>query len=74
MEVHLKPDVQAKLVRIASERGSDAPVLIGELVEQFVEHDAWFVEEVNQGLAAADRGELVDHDDVRKLFNDRYPG
>jgi predicted transcriptional regulator len=25
-------------------------------------------------LAAADRGELVDHEEVRKLIDQRYPG
>jgi predicted transcriptional regulator len=38
-----------------------------------VNHDEWFLREVNKGLAAADRGELVDHSDVRKLIDERYP-
>ena len=28
------------------------------------EYDEWFLREVDKGLAAADRGELVDHADL----------
>jgi predicted transcriptional regulator len=38
-----------------------------------VNYDEWFLSEVNEGLAAADRGELVDHADVRKMIDQRYP-
>jgi predicted transcriptional regulator len=39
-----------------------------------VNYDEWFLREVDKGLAAADRGELVDHADVRKMIDERYPG
>jgi len=38
-----------------------------------VSYDEWFLREVQMGLAAADRGELIDHDEVRKLIDERYP-
>jgi len=36
--------------------------------------DEWFLREVDKGLAAADRGEFVDHSEVRKLIDERHPG
>jgi predicted transcriptional regulator len=45
-----------------------------EAVERLVNYDEWFLREVDKGLAAADRGELVDHADVRKMIDQRYPG
>jgi predicted transcriptional regulator len=36
--------------------------------------DEWFLGEVDRGLAAADRGELVDHEEVGKLIDSRYSG
>jgi predicted transcriptional regulator len=48
--------------------------LVVEAVERLVSYDEWFLREVQKGLAAADRGELVDHDEVRKLIDERYPG
>jgi predicted transcriptional regulator len=64
MEVHLNPDVQAKLARIAAERGSDAEMLAREAIERFVDYDEWFIREVEKGLASADRGDLLTHEEV----------
>jgi predicted transcriptional regulator len=72
MEVNLAPDLQAKLSRLAAERGSDTQALIQEAVERLVDYDEWFLREVETGLAAADRGELIEHEDVGKLIQARY--
>ncbi len=48
----LNPDLQAKLSRLAAERGSDAQALVQEAVERFVDCDEWFLQEVDKGLAA----------------------
>jgi predicted transcriptional regulator len=74
MEVMLNPDLQAKLNRLAADRGSDAQALVQEAVERFVDYDEWFLREVDNGIAAADRGDFIDHDDIGKLINGRYPG
>jgi predicted transcriptional regulator len=74
MEVNLSPDLRAKLSRLAAERGSDAQSLVQEAIERLVDYDEWFVREVEKGLAAADHGELLEHEDVGKLIKARYPG
>ncbi|MGB7942945.1 MAG: hypothetical protein WCF42_06475 [Terriglobales bacterium] len=74
MEVNIGPDLQAKLARLAAERGRDAQALVREAIEKLVDYDEWFLREVEEGLAAADRGELVDHEDVGKMIDRRYPG
>jgi predicted transcriptional regulator len=74
MEVRLKPDLQAKLTRLATQHGRDSEALVVEAVERMVNYDEWFLQEVEKGLAAADRGEFVEHEDVRKLIDRRYPG
>jgi len=74
MEVQLTPDLQAKLTRLAAESGRDTQALVQEAVERFVDYDEWFLREVDEGLAAADRGELVDHEEVGKLIDSRYSG
>jgi predicted transcriptional regulator len=72
--VRFKPDLQAKLTRLATEQGRDSEALVVEAVERTVNYDEWFLQEVEKGLAAADRGEFVEHEDVRKLIDRRYPG
>ncbi|HEY4904126.1 MAG TPA: hypothetical protein VIH89_11685 [Candidatus Sulfotelmatobacter sp.] len=74
MEVPLSPDLQEKIRRLAAQQGRASENLVIEAVERMVNYDEWFLREVEEGLAAADRGELVDHAEVRKLIDDRYPG
>ena len=74
MEVRLDPDLQAKLAQLASKQGRDTEELIADAVERMVNFDQWFMREVEKGISAADRGEMVDHSDVQKLIDRRYPG
>lgn len=46
MEVSLNPDVQAKLARLAAERGRDAEALAREAIERFVDYEEWIIKEV----------------------------
>ena len=58
---------------MAIEQGRAAETLVQEAVERLVNYDDWFLREVEKGLAAADRGEFVEHDDIRKMIDSRYP-
>jgi predicted transcriptional regulator len=72
MEVHLNPDLQAKLTRLAAEQGRDTEALAREAIERLVDYREWFLREVEKGLTAADRG--IDHVAVGRLIDSRYPG
>ena len=74
MEVNFSPELEAKLNDLAAQEGRDTQSLVQEAVERLINYDQWFIREVEKGLAAAERGEFVEHDDVRKLIDDRYPG
>jgi predicted transcriptional regulator len=71
MEIPLTPALQAKLSRLAMQQGRPTEALVVEAVERLVNYDEWFLREVQKGLAAADRGEFIDHSEVRKLINER---
>ena len=73
MEVQFTPEQQAKLSRMAAAQGRAAETLVQEAVERLLNYDDWFLREVEKGLAAADRGEFVEHDDIRKMIDSRYP-
>jgi predicted transcriptional regulator len=73
MDISLSPDLQAKLSRLAAEKGRAADALVIEAVERLVNYDEWFLREVEKGLAAAESGEFVDHAAVGKLIDERYP-
>jgi len=66
MEVRLNPDLQTKLVQLASQRGRDTEALVVEALGM-VNYDEWFIPEVEKEVAAADRGELIEHSDVMRI-------
>ena len=69
MEVALSPELQAKLARIAKERGTDPQILAREAIERLVEYDEWFVREVDKGLAQIDIGQTLSHEEVGARLN-----
>ncbi len=74
MEVRFTSDLQAKLAQLAAQQGRDSEAMVVEAVERLVNYDQWFVREVEKGIAAADSGDLVEREDVRKMIDSRYPG
>ena len=66
--------MQAKLAELASQQGRDTEELMVEAVKRMVNYDQRFMREVEKGKSAADRGELVDHDDLQKPIDRRFPG
>jgi hypothetical protein len=38
------------------------------------DYDEWFLQEVERGLVAADRGEFAEHAAVRKMIDEQYRG
>ncbi len=56
--------MQAKLTRIAAEQGRNTEALVQEAIARFVDYDEWFIREVEKGLASAERGDLLAHEEV----------
>ncbi|MFY9745769.1 MAG: hypothetical protein WAK25_05765, partial [Acidobacteriaceae bacterium] len=64
MEVILPADLEGKLSRLAAEQGRDRGSLVVEAVERMVDHDTWFIAEVEKGLADLERGEVLSHEEL----------
>ena len=64
MEVHLNPDLQTKLNRVAAENSSDPDGYVQQLVEHYLDYDVWFRQKVTDSLEQLDRGEFLTHDEV----------
>jgi RHH-type rel operon transcriptional repressor/antitoxin RelB len=77
MDVKLSAVLEAKLSRMASAAGRETAELVSEAVERYVECQEWFLREVENGIAQADRGELLEHNDVvarvEKRLRDKLP-
>jgi predicted transcriptional regulator len=64
MEVKLSRELQAKVDRAAAENKRGAEEYVQQLVEHYVDHDAWFRQQVTRGLEQLDRGEFLTHEEV----------
>jgi predicted transcriptional regulator len=71
MEISLTPEMQRRLNQIASQSGRGTEEVVQELVANYLEHDAWFRQEVEKGLASLDRGDAVSHDEVGRRMERR---
>lgn len=64
MEIHLNPDKEARFGEIATQRGLKTEQLAQMVLTRYLEDDQRFIEAVNAGLAAADRGDFVERGEV----------
>jgi predicted transcriptional regulator len=64
VELHLTAESEARLTRLASEKGSGPEQLVLEIVQAYLDHDQWFKYEVQKGLAQLDRGEFIQHEEL----------
>jgi predicted transcriptional regulator len=73
MEVHLTPEQEAELDKLATRKGRSANELAQEGIGFYLEHEVRFVEAVKLGLESLDRGEYVSHEEVGARINRLFP-
>jgi predicted transcriptional regulator len=64
MEVHFTPEQEAELSKMAGKIGTDAEHLVKDAALRLLQEEARFIEAVEKGLAAAERGEFVDEEEM----------
>lgn len=64
MEVHFTPEQEARLSQIANHAGTDTERLVKDAALLLLEDDARFREGVQRGIAAAERGDFVESEEV----------
>ncbi|MBV9402007.1 MAG: hypothetical protein JO062_28795 [Bryobacterales bacterium] len=71
MEVHFTPEQLQRLSQIATHAGTDPERLVKDAALRLLEGDEQFRAAVREGIAAADRGELIDDEEVRLWLEER---
>jgi len=64
MEVHFSAEQEAQLSQIAAHSGMDTEHLVKDAALRLIDETARFRAAVREGIAAADRGEFVEHEQV----------
>lgn len=78
MEIQISPEVRKAIEGMAAQNGTSpeeqVQALLADAVQQAAEHDLWVREKIAQGKAASERGELIAHEDVARMFETRFRG
>ena len=64
MDLHVNPDLQAKLVHLAAQQGRDTGALVQDALARYIEDQTRFLEGVERGIAASERGEFIEEDEM----------
>jgi predicted transcriptional regulator len=64
MELHLSPEQQAQLAQIATKAGTDPKRLVENVIARYLDEEARFLAAVEKGIAAAERGELIEEEEM----------
>jgi predicted transcriptional regulator len=64
MEVHFTPEQQAQLAQMATKAGTNPERLVTDVVVRYLDEKVRFLEAVEKGIAAADRGEFIEEEEM----------
>lgn len=64
----------ARLDRVARSMDRSRSWIVGQAIERYLDHEEWFLEQVEQGIAEAERGDLVPHGAVMQDARARRRG
>jgi predicted transcriptional regulator len=64
MEVRFSPEQQAQLAEIATKAGTDPERVVANLVARYLDEEARFLAAVENGIAAAERGEFIEEEEM----------
>ena len=64
MEVQFTPEQQARLAKIASQSGTAPERVVSNVVARYLDDEARFLAAIEKGLAAADRGDFIEEEEM----------
>jgi predicted transcriptional regulator len=64
MEVHLTPEQEAQLAQIAAKEGWQPERLVKDVLVRYLDDEARFLAAVEKGIAAAERGEFIEEEEM----------
>jgi predicted transcriptional regulator len=64
MEVHFTPEEEAELSKMAGKIGTNAEHLVKDAALRLLEEESRFLAAVEKGIAAADRGEFIEEEEM----------
>ena len=69
--VRIKPDVADRLEKLAESMDRSKSYLAAEAIEEYVAIHEWQIQAIKKGILAADRGETVSLEKIKKQWEKR---
>lgn len=69
--MNVPAQLETRLTVLAQSTGRPADVLLCEAIERYADEEERFLAAVDAGIAAADRGEFVENEEVRRWLEQR---
>jgi len=64
--VRTEPDIVHQLDHMADSLDRSRNYLVNQAIKEYLQHHARQIDKITQGIAAADLGEVIEHDEVMK--------
>ena len=64
--VRAESDIVHQIDLIADSLDRSRNYLVNQALREYVKNHAWQIEKISLGIAAAERGDLIDHNDVMR--------
>jgi predicted transcriptional regulator len=64
MEVHFTPEQEAQLAQMATKVGTEPERLVKDVLIRYLDDEARFLAAVEKGIAAAERGEFIEEEEM----------
>jgi predicted transcriptional regulator len=64
MQLHFTPEQQAQLEQIAAKARANPEQLVANVVARYLDGEARFLAAVEKGIAAAERGEFIEEEEM----------
>lgn len=74
MEILLPTDVEEQLLRLANQTGRTPEDVAADALRRVLDYEEKFRAAVAAGIASAERGELLEHEDVVKMVEAQLQG
>ena len=72
MEVHFTPEQEAQLSQMAAKAGTHPERLVKDILVRYLDDEAQFLPAVEKGIAAAERGEFIEEEEmddrIKRMF------
>ena len=68
ISTRLNPELAKKLDLLAKATARSKSFLVAEAIEAYLEHQAWQIEAIQEGISEADRGHFATDEEVMRTF------